>query len=235
MTRWDEPRGSSRVNLLDAAARRRRRGRGVSGGIRNPVHAGGEGLPGRAVAGLGQAARRARRYGSGCLRRMPQGGWPARSCAGRSTRRVSRVPLRRRAPRGPARSRRGRRDSSPGRPKPRSTFKAFRGVRRRSRGSSTGPGPRPSCARRPTAVGTGRATWRGGPERVELLRLRFHEEMPIREIAQLWGLDAPSLHHEYARARQEFRSALRDVVALHDPGSPEDVDRECAQLLSLLE
>ena len=71
--------------------------------------------------------------------------------------------------------------------------------------------------------------------RVELLRLRFHEEMPIREIAQLWGLDAPSLHHEYARARQEFRSALREVVALHDPGSPEDVDRECAQLLSLLE
>lgn len=71
--------------------------------------------------------------------------------------------------------------------------------------------------------------------RVELLRLRFHEEMPIREIAQLWGVDAPSLHHEYARARQEFRSALEQVVALHHPGALEDVDRECAQLLSLLE
>jgi RNA polymerase sigma factor (sigma-70 family) len=71
--------------------------------------------------------------------------------------------------------------------------------------------------------------------RVELLRLRFHEGMPIREIAQLWGLDAASLHHEYARARQEFRSALGEVIAFHDPGSPEDVDRECAQLLSLLE
>jgi RNA polymerase sigma factor (sigma-70 family) len=71
--------------------------------------------------------------------------------------------------------------------------------------------------------------------RVELLRLRFHEGMPIREIARLWGVDAASLHHEYARARQEFRSALRDVIRFHHPGTPEDVDRECAQLLSLLE
>src|SRR5262245_17451439 len=71
--------------------------------------------------------------------------------------------------------------------------------------------------------------------RVELLRLRFHEGLPIREIARLWGLDAASLHHDYARARQEFRSALREVIAFHHPGSPEDVDRECARLLSLLE
>ena len=71
--------------------------------------------------------------------------------------------------------------------------------------------------------------------RVELLRLRFHDGMPIREIARLWGLDAASLHHEYARARQEFRSALRDVIASQHPGSPEDIERECTQLLSLLE
>jgi RNA polymerase sigma factor (sigma-70 family) len=71
--------------------------------------------------------------------------------------------------------------------------------------------------------------------RLELLRLRFHEGMPIREIARRWGLDAASLHHEYARARQEFRAALGEVIAFHGPGSPEDVDRECAQLLSLLE
>jgi RNA polymerase sigma-70 factor (ECF subfamily) len=71
--------------------------------------------------------------------------------------------------------------------------------------------------------------------RVELLKLRFHEALPIREIARLWGLDATAVHHEYARARQEFLSALRDVVASHHPGSPEAVDGECAQLLSLLE
>src|SRR5262245_28243817 len=65
--------------------------------------------------------------------------------------------------------------------------------------------------------------------RVELLRLRFHEGMPIREIAQLWGTDAASLHHEYARARQDFQSALREVIGFHHPGPPEDVDRECVQ------
>jgi RNA polymerase sigma factor (sigma-70 family) len=71
--------------------------------------------------------------------------------------------------------------------------------------------------------------------RVELLRLRFHDGLPIREIARLWGMDAAVLHHEYARARREFRAALRDVIASHHPGSPEVVDGECAQLLSLLE
>src|SRR5262245_493611 len=71
--------------------------------------------------------------------------------------------------------------------------------------------------------------------RVELLRLRCHEGLPIREIARLWGADTATLHHEYARARQEFRSALREVIAFHHPGSPEEVDRECTQLLSLLE
>jgi RNA polymerase sigma-70 factor (ECF subfamily) len=72
-------------------------------------------------------------------------------------------------------------------------------------------------------------------KRVELLRLRFHEGRPIREIAALWGVDAAWLHREYARARFEFRSALRSVVAFLHPGSPELVDREIAQLLSLLE
>ena len=71
--------------------------------------------------------------------------------------------------------------------------------------------------------------------RVELLKLRFHEGMPIREIARLWDMDAASLHHEYARARREFLAALQDVIASHHPGSPEVVDGECAQLLSLLE
>jgi RNA polymerase sigma-70 factor (ECF subfamily) len=81
------------------------------------------------------------------------------------------------------------------------------------------------------AAGVGEAA----VKRVELLRLRFHEGLPIREIATLWGVDAASLHREYARAREEFRSALRSVVAFLHPGSPEVVDRECAQLLSLLE
>jgi RNA polymerase sigma-70 factor (ECF subfamily) len=70
--------------------------------------------------------------------------------------------------------------------------------------------------------------------RVELLRLRFHENLPIRDIADRWQVDAARLHHEFARARQEFKAALLEVVAFHRPGSPEEVERECADLLALL-
>jgi RNA polymerase sigma factor (sigma-70 family) len=76
-----------------------------------------------------------------------------------------------------------------------------------------------------------------GPEacrRVELLRLRFQEGLPIREIAQRWGIDAAALHHEYARARREFKAALVEVVAFHHPGSPAEVEQECASLLDSL-
>jgi RNA polymerase sigma factor (sigma-70 family) len=70
--------------------------------------------------------------------------------------------------------------------------------------------------------------------RVELLRLRFHDGLPIRVIAARWQIDAATLHHEYARARQEFKAALAEVVAFHHPGTPAEVERECANLLSLL-
>jgi RNA polymerase sigma factor (sigma-70 family) len=70
--------------------------------------------------------------------------------------------------------------------------------------------------------------------RVELLRLRFHEGLPIRAIAASWQVEAATLHHEYAKARQEFKAALTEVVAFHYPGTPEEVECECANLLSLL-
>jgi RNA polymerase sigma factor (sigma-70 family) len=70
--------------------------------------------------------------------------------------------------------------------------------------------------------------------RVELLRLRFQEDLPIREIARRWGTEADRLHKEYARARQEFKEALLETVAFHRPGSLRDVERECAELLALL-
>lgn len=70
--------------------------------------------------------------------------------------------------------------------------------------------------------------------RVELLRLRFHEGLKIREIATRWQIDAAVLHHEYARARQEFATALREIVAFHLPGTAEEVEQECANLLALL-
>ncbi len=75
----------------------------------------------------------------------------------------------------------------------------------------------------------------GARKRVEILRLRFQEGLPILEIAELWGEDAPRLHHEYAKARKEFREALVAVASFHHPGDPAEVERECARLLDLLD
>ena len=71
-------------------------------------------------------------------------------------------------------------------------------------------------------------------QRVELLRLRFEENLPIRAIAKLWGTDATRLHHAYALARQEFRAALLEIVAFHQPGSPVELAQEAASLLKAL-
>ena len=76
-----------------------------------------------------------------------------------------------------------------------------------------------------------------GPEavhRVELLRLRFEENRPIREIARLWDTDPVKLHHAYALARQEFKAALLEIVAFHQPGSPQELEEEAASLLRAL-
>ena len=71
--------------------------------------------------------------------------------------------------------------------------------------------------------------------RVELLRLRFQDGCPIRVIAQRWQMNPETLHREYARARQEFKQALLEVIAFHSSGSVEDPERECQELLSLLQ
>ena len=71
--------------------------------------------------------------------------------------------------------------------------------------------------------------------RVQLLRMRFHDGLPIREIAKRWGLDPAKLHHDYATARDEFRAALKEVVAFHHPGAPPgELDRLAAELLALV-
>lgn len=76
-----------------------------------------------------------------------------------------------------------------------------------------------------------------GPEavrRVELLRLRFEENLPIRTIAERWSVPAAELHRAYATARREFRETLLEVVAFHHPGSPAEVEQEAASLLKAL-
>jgi RNA polymerase sigma-70 factor (ECF subfamily) len=83
-------------------------------------------------------------------------------------------------------------------------------------------------------VAAARASGGEALKRCEILRLRFEEGLRIREVAARWGADPDHVHHEYARARDEFREALRAEVGLRHPGTPGEVDRECARLLSLL-
>jgi RNA polymerase sigma-70 factor (ECF subfamily) len=72
--------------------------------------------------------------------------------------------------------------------------------------------------------------------RVELLRLRFEEGLPIRAIAARWDTDAAAVHAAYRTARREFQDALRKVVGFHQDGrgGAENLDAECRRLLDLL-
>jgi DNA-directed RNA polymerase specialized sigma24 family protein len=72
-------------------------------------------------------------------------------------------------------------------------------------------------------------------KRVELLRLRFQEGLPIRDIAIRWNDDSAKLHHEFATARDEFRAALTKVVAFHMPAASQpQLDTACRAVLDLL-
>ncbi|MFN0136470.1 MAG: RNA polymerase sigma factor [Phycisphaerae bacterium] len=70
--------------------------------------------------------------------------------------------------------------------------------------------------------------------RVELLQMRFENDLPIREIAARWAVDAGQLHHEYAKARAEFREALRIELTIQHPDDPAALEREWHTLLGLL-
>jgi RNA polymerase sigma-70 factor (ECF subfamily) len=71
--------------------------------------------------------------------------------------------------------------------------------------------------------------------RLELLRLRFQENQPIREIAEMWNEDPSKIHREYATAREEFRQALREIVRFHNPASTDsEITRQCSELIDCL-
>lgn len=80
-----------------------------------------------------------------------------------------------------------------------------------------------------------RAQGAGAMRRFELLQLVFDRELSIAEIAASWETSAESLYKELARAKREFKAALRSVVAFHHPDSAELVERECREMLTLLE
>jgi RNA polymerase sigma factor (sigma-70 family) len=69
--------------------------------------------------------------------------------------------------------------------------------------------------------------------RHRLLALRFGEGLPIRDIAKRWDVEAALLHREYAKAREEFRRALTDLVGDLE-GSAESVAGELSRLRAYL-
>jgi RNA polymerase sigma-70 factor (ECF subfamily) len=82
---------------------------------------------------------------------------------------------------------------------------------------------------------TARENGAGAVRRFELLRLTYDERLSMPEIAARWELEPGFLHKELARAKSEFKDALKAVVAFHHPGAPEVVETECRELLILLE
>jgi DNA-directed RNA polymerase specialized sigma24 family protein len=71
-------------------------------------------------------------------------------------------------------------------------------------------------------------------QRVELLELRFAGGLPIRAIATQWGLDPESVHRAYRKAREEFRSCLRDVLSDLSLRPTEVRDEDLEHILELL-
>ncbi len=70
--------------------------------------------------------------------------------------------------------------------------------------------------------------------RVEILRLRFYDEQPIRAIAARWSADAALIHHEYARARKEFKDVLLRVLARHGTEPRTEPSKVFEELLRLV-
>ena len=70
--------------------------------------------------------------------------------------------------------------------------------------------------------------------RVDLLRLRFQEGIPIRDIAKQGKTDPTLLHRQFTKAKREFKAALTELLMVRQGTSEQDIDREIAALLELL-
>ena len=70
--------------------------------------------------------------------------------------------------------------------------------------------------------------------RIDLLRLRFFESTPVREIAEQWAEPAEKLHRELTKAREEFAECLREVLRMQLGGNHERIDHHLSRLRELL-
>ncbi|MCB9881185.1 MAG: sigma-70 family RNA polymerase sigma factor [Planctomycetes bacterium] len=71
--------------------------------------------------------------------------------------------------------------------------------------------------------------------RVQILKMRFREDLPVREIARRLGHPPDWVHHQYAKARQEFRRALTTILARRLGTTGPDLDAHCASLMELFD
>lgn len=71
-------------------------------------------------------------------------------------------------------------------------------------------------------------------QRVEVLRLRFEEGLPVRDIAERLNTATERIHKQYAQAREEFRRALRSTLLFHQEGSQDTLERTATELLEAL-
>lgn len=88
--------------------------------------------------------------------------------------------------------------------------------------------------REKSLTAAGNATDGGAQRRVELLRLRFAENLPIREIAVRLNAERKELYREMERARDEFMKALTEVLRRQHGGDAIDLTREGRRLLEFL-
>lgn len=70
--------------------------------------------------------------------------------------------------------------------------------------------------------------------RVEILRLRFEEGLPVRAIAERLDLAPEVAHREYARGRASYRKVLESVVRTHY-GDGIDIEEQCCEIMRLLD
>lgn len=69
---------------------------------------------------------------------------------------------------------------------------------------------------------------------VEVLRLRFQEGIPIREIARQQGCDPKVLHRLFDRQKRRFELVLRSLLEPRPGATVDEIDEEVDFLLSLL-
>ena len=92
-----------------------------------------------------------------------------------------------------------------------------------------------SLLREAVRLMSARAVTADAQERMEILRLRFEDGLPVRDIADRLGAPPERIHIAYARARREYKRALAAVVQAATQVPEQDADAECARLLDFLE